>query len=618
MAADQEQIDGLATIIRAELISKGMTFGTFEPDYLALTCEAYAKIILDYGGGGSEGSGGINWDLVEISDIMNVISGEIKASDLFSDLQTTINKIPSISELTENILSNTSDLWDETAKYRTSQIVNYGGILYECTAELLVPPYSNPSLDTGHWKTVGTYNDVYDLVDGISTRIFAAKSAADGAASDVSSLSSTVLGDDGTALSDGLIFDERSVRSTNEEVVVAALNALCAELFGPDGAANVTGYITTDSNIDISETTTSVDLSSIIGGRIGDAEAAIQTEQNIRAVVTGPDYEEQDYTIGSVVTYGDQLFQNTTAIIDGGHPWEVSEWKVISKSLYAEYTVKLDVNGFVSGFGLANDGATSSFIVNADTFAIDHPNNTEGTVIPFIVQDNKVWMDSAFIKDLSAQNFVGGKVIADELIVGGLLWGDVMDKPIELQDGSFQQLAEDSLTLATNSGEIVNDLPGLQDGVQNFNYRNDRISVTPEDPTILSDGTAIDFSFNNDGSSNIDFAWEYGTGTDATNVDGFLVYVKADSTDTVHDLSTDLSETTFFQIQIDKSQIRLLGLTSDKYYTIGIEAFRVVDQDVNETGILRSNIVQPSHANENPIFLDLNVPAPDSVTITEY
>ena len=57
-------------------------------------------------------------------------------------------------------------------------------------------------------------------------------------------------------------------------------------------------------------------------------------------------------------------------------------------TLFAQYTVKVDLNGYVSGFGLAstlNNGTPSSeFIVRADRFAIASPGQT--TVVPFIVQ----------------------------------------------------------------------------------------------------------------------------------------------------------------------------------------------------------------------------------------
>lgn len=81
--------------------------------------------------------------------------------------------------------------------------------------------------------------------------------------------------------------------------------------------------------------------------------------------------------------------------------------------LEGQYTVKIDNNGGVAGFGLANtandDTSASSFsefYVNADRFAILPQGGTIGTddVAPFIVQNNQVFIDDAVIADASIDN----------------------------------------------------------------------------------------------------------------------------------------------------------------------------------------------------------------------
>lgn len=89
--------------------------------------------------------------------------------------------------------------------------------------------------------------------------------------------------------------------------------------------------------------------------------------------------------------------------------------------LYAQYTVKVDVNGYVAGFGLAstlrNGVPTSEFIIRADTFAIaavdTDPNASDGS--PFFYRSvgstingtfvpAGAYMKSAFILDASITN----------------------------------------------------------------------------------------------------------------------------------------------------------------------------------------------------------------------
>jgi len=78
-----------------------------------------------------------------------------------------------------------------------------------------------------------------------------------------------------------------------------------------------------------------------------------------------------------------------------------------------QYTVKIDNNGGVAGFGLANTAnddtgspSFSEFYVNADRFAILPQGGVIGSddVAPFIVQNNQVFIDNAVIADGSIDN----------------------------------------------------------------------------------------------------------------------------------------------------------------------------------------------------------------------
>lgn len=87
----------------------------------------------------------------------------------------------------------------------------------------------------------------------------------------------------------------------------------------------------------------------------------------------------------------------------------IIEVGALSTEVYGEYYVKIDVDGRVAGFGLANDATTGSlFLVKADRFAVGSP-GINGT-FPFIVETNPstglpaVYMTSAYIKDLSVTN----------------------------------------------------------------------------------------------------------------------------------------------------------------------------------------------------------------------
>lgn len=85
--------------------------------------------------------------------------------------------------------------------------------------------------------------------------------------------------------------------------------------------------------------------------------------------------------------------------------------------LEAQYTVKIDNNGAVAGFGLAStttdaDQITSEFIVNADRFAIMRGGDDEtDAVVPFVVQATEI--------DVNGETVPAGVYMSDAFIVNG-------------------------------------------------------------------------------------------------------------------------------------------------------------------------------------------------------
>ena len=94
--------------------------------------------------------------------------------------------------------------------------------------------------------------------------------------------------------------------------------------------------------------------------------------------------------------------------------------------LEGQYTVKIDANGAVAGFGLASTttaagNITSEFVVNADRFAIMQGGNNSTTAsVPFIVDSGVVFMASAMIKDATITSAKIGSVNADTINAGTL------------------------------------------------------------------------------------------------------------------------------------------------------------------------------------------------------
>ena len=108
--------------------------------------------------------------------------------------------------------------------------------------------------------------------------------------------------------------------------------------------------------------------------------------------------------------------------------------------LEAQYTVKIDANGAVAGFGLASTTTdsgnnTSEFYVNADRFAIMGGGSSTTTITPFVVQAAAttidgiavpagVYMDGAFIKNGTITTAQIGTANIDTANITGTLSAD--------------------------------------------------------------------------------------------------------------------------------------------------------------------------------------------------
>jgi len=151
---------------------------------------------------------------------------------------------------------------------------------------------------------------------------------------------------------------------------------------------------------------------------------SIQTQQSITSVTTGPSWSPgTQYYKGKVVQYAGALYQATAAAPTVGiaPSSNLSQWKSVTNSLYGEYTVKIDINGYVAGFGLANDGVTSQFLVRADIFAVGAP-GVNGRY-PFVIDTdtNQVVIDNALIKNLTSANIAAGTINADRINAANML-----------------------------------------------------------------------------------------------------------------------------------------------------------------------------------------------------
>ena len=135
--------------------------------------------------------------------------------------------------------------------------------------------------------------------------------------------------------------------------------------------------------------------------------------------------------------------------------------------LEAQYTVKVDANGKVAGFGLAttpkNGTPESKFIVNADRFGIGATGKSD--VFPFVVdtQKNRVGVNGelvvngkAIVDNLNAGDIHGDKITANTLDANRLKAGSVTAREIGANSVTADKMNVTNLSaVSSNLGSIT-------------------------------------------------------------------------------------------------------------------------------------------------------------------
>lgn len=86
--------------------------------------------------------------------------------------------------------------------------------------------------------------------------------------------------------------------------------------------------------------------------------------------------------------------------------------------LYGKVGVKIDLNGYVTGWAMNNNGSSGDMIVLVDRFAVGSPGAS--TKFPFIIDGGRVIIDIALIKDGTITNAKIGSLAVDDAKIASL------------------------------------------------------------------------------------------------------------------------------------------------------------------------------------------------------
>jgi hypothetical protein len=212
--------------------------------------------------------------------------------------------------------------------------------------------------------------------------------------------------------------------------------------------------------------------------------AALQTSQTTTA-------NNVSALTSSVSTLQSTVGANTASI-----QTEATARTNADNDIYAKYTVKIDTNGYVSGYGLmstANNGTpTSNFAVRADKFFIASPSGPGiAPALPFIVQTTPttingeavpvgVYMDEAFIRNGTMSNAKIGNLSADKITAGYLSAARLLANSI-----TADKIDARGLTIKDASGNVI---LGSGTGLNWSNITNQPSTIYNSNVTIGSNG----------------------------------------------------------------------------------------------------------------------------------
>lgn len=195
------------------------------------------------------------------------------------------------------------------------------------------------------------------------------------------------------------IITESKTRATEDEALAKQITTLAAEV-GDNKAA-----IQQESTVRASEDEVLAKRITTLNAEMDGNFAGIRDEMKV--IVS--DQEQLASRVGTV----ELDLEDTKGAIE-------QQFKVINDELdgiRAEYTVKLDVDGYVGGFGLVNDGDTITALWRVDVFGVGAP-GCDSLVFAIDAEENRVVMDGALIKNASINTAQIGELDVDKLVGG--------------------------------------------------------------------------------------------------------------------------------------------------------------------------------------------------------
>lgn len=182
----------------------------------------------------------------------------------------------------------------------------------------------------------------------------------------------------------------------------------------------------------------------------GDMAQAQRTDQVVATINENDALYKQQIKANADAVSANVKATTTLQTTVNGNTASIQEVSQSVNGLYAQKYIKLDVNGKVAGWGGANDGKESNFIMNFDSFAIGSGNSTSyypfifrntpftdpvtGTVFPVGAYLKSAFMDYQSVKTSHIEDLAVKTAKIDDLAVTRGKIADLAVNTLKIQD----------------------------------------------------------------------------------------------------------------------------------------------------------------------------------------
>lgn len=272
--------------------------------------------------------------------------------------------------------------YDPATTYQVGDLVTYDNKLYRAKGATT----GNLPTNTTYWDKVGDYASLGDVVAAHTLQISEIESditeVNGGLTSEITArqalaaqMRGTYTGTDIAMVSQGLVYSERQARAAADGALASSLDALTARTGSAETAIVAEQTLRASNDLAIVSA-----VNTALAQITGVSTSISQSGENLIANWTTAQADKWSQIESEVLTSGGQTIRaalqqeaTTRANADG--------------SLGAQWTLKTDINGYISGFGFAstanNATPTSAFIINADRFVMTMPGY--GNHVPFAI-----------------------------------------------------------------------------------------------------------------------------------------------------------------------------------------------------------------------------------------